>query len=390
MALTNVVNDITSALEQKDYVYGIFLDLSKAFDTVDHTILLHKLYIYGLRGKVHSWISNYLQNRLQYVSVNSTTSSSQHVVCGVPQGSILGPLLFIIYMNDITASSTKLNFTMFADDTTILYNDQNVVNGARVINTELDAVNKWLCSNKLSLNTKKTNFIIFHTIGRVIPGVEIKMNNKIIERVTETKFLGVSIHENLKWNTHINYVCSKVAMSTGVIKRLSCVFPKKILLLLYNALILPMISYANIVWGSPYNSSITNIHILQKKAVRIICKSGFRDHTPPLFHDLGIMSIFDIYQLQLGIFMYRRINNLLPQAIQFPIVYNHHVHDHCTRSASSLRNSKPRTELRKRCANYAGVKLWNTLPDHITLSDTFSIFKRRLIYCLNNRPNFVE
>ena len=165
MALTNVIVDVTCALDQKKYAIGIFLDLSKAFDTVDHNILLHKLFNYGIRGKAHDWITNYLRHRFQYVNINSTSSDLREVVCGVPQGSILGPLLFIIYMNDIDASSTKLTFTMFADDTTILYKHHDLVQGVRQVNNELITVHDWLCCNKLSLNIDKTNSIVFHTMA---------------------------------------------------------------------------------------------------------------------------------------------------------------------------------------------------------------------------------
>ena len=157
----------------------------------------------------------------------------------------------------------------------------------------------------------------------------------MIKRVTQTIFLGVTINENLKWTFHINNVCNRVAMSIGVIKRLSNVFSGKILLMLYNALILPIISYANIVWGFGQSYAIKNIHILQKRVIRIISNAGFREHTPPLFKLLDIMPIYNIHNMQLGIFMYRLVNNLLPKTVNYPVLHNYEVHEYSTRSAFS-------------------------------------------------------
>ena len=149
----------------------------------------------------------------------------------------------------------------------------------------------------------------------------------MIKRVTQTKFLGVTINENLKWTFHINNVCNMVSMSIGVIG--------KILLMLYNALILPIISYANIVWGFGQSYAIKNIHILQKRVIRIISNAGFREHTPPLFKLLDIMPIYNIHNMQLGIFMYRLVNNILPKTVNYPVLHKYEVHEYSTRSAFS-------------------------------------------------------
>ena len=217
--------------------------------------------------------------------------------------------------------------------------------------------------------------------------MNIKIKNNLIERVSHIKFLGVTIHENLNWTPHINNLCTKVARSIGVIKRLSDVFPNKILLMLYNALILPILSYANIVWGSGYNYAIQKLHILQKKVVRIIGDAGFRDHTPPLFKRLDIMPIFDVHSIQLGVFMYRLVNNLLPNTIDYPITYNYELHGYFTRSACSIHDSRARTEVRKHSLRHAGITFWNSLPQNITRSRNLSIFSSNLKKYLNSPTN---
>ena len=163
MAIMQLVDMITSAVERNETTIGIFLDLSKAFDTIDHKILLHKLEHYGFRGVVLEWFKNYLTNRKQYVSYNSCESEQKDITCGVPQGSILGPLLFILYVNNITNTSNVLEFILFADDTTILYSHPKIDNQINCINEELKEVSNWFKANKLSVDASKTNYMILGT-----------------------------------------------------------------------------------------------------------------------------------------------------------------------------------------------------------------------------------
>ena len=160
-AILDILNSIQSNMDNKLFTFGIFLDFKKAFDTVDHSILLSKLYHYGIRGPVNKWFSSYLNGRVQTAQIDKQTSSKRNVLTGVPQGSVLGPLLFLIYINDIYDSSKKLSFYLFADDTNLLYADKDLKSLESVINIELQKVCNWLNANKLTLNTKKSNFVIF-------------------------------------------------------------------------------------------------------------------------------------------------------------------------------------------------------------------------------------
>ena len=162
MALINLHDYIINALNKKLHTVGIFLDLSKAFDCIDYTILLHKLQFYGIRGLPLLWFKNYLSSRVQYVSYNNVLSEPLNVICGVPQGSILGPLLFLIFVNDLPNCSNKLRFVLFADDTNILVSHDSLQSLNNILNFELQKVSEWFYYNKLSLNTDKSNYIYFY------------------------------------------------------------------------------------------------------------------------------------------------------------------------------------------------------------------------------------
>ena len=199
-AILNIVNKIQENMDNERFTCGIFIDLQKAFDTVDHSILLHKLYYYGFRGIIQDWFSSYLINRVQSTQVGTNISNKEINLCGVPQGSVLGPLLFLIYVNDIYQSSNKFSFHLFADDTNLIYSDKNPKTLESVVNEELLKVYDWLNANKLTLNIKKSNFVIFHLPQKKLNyqiNIKIfdKKDNKYIslERKEYVKYLGISL-----------------------------------------------------------------------------------------------------------------------------------------------------------------------------------------------------
>ena len=199
MAINDFYSKVTENLDKKMHTVGIFLDLSKAFDTLNHDILINKLNSYGIRGLANSWIQDYLSERKQYVVYNGESSSYSSILCGVPQGSILGPLLFLLYINDLPRCSDLLHFILFADDTNILFSHHDPKCLETILNKELAAISNWFKLNKLSLNIKKTNFMIFKNKYNNKPDLDLKIiieNNNIVQ-VSTTKFLGVLIDDNL-------------------------------------------------------------------------------------------------------------------------------------------------------------------------------------------------
>ena len=266
LAILELQDRIAQGLASGSWCVGLFLDLSKAFDTINHKILLNKLEKYGIVGHALNWFKDYLSNRQQYTSFNNSESSVMSISCGVPQGSILGPLLFLIYVNDIKSVIKFGTPVLFADDTNILYFDKILSDISNKINKELIEVSAWFIANKLSVNTDKTKFMLFHPKRRHPPlHINITIEDKQIEEVASIKFLGVKLQENLSWKCHIDTIANKIVKVVGILNRLKHQLPEVTLLLIYTTLIQSHISYAISVWGGSPQCDIKRIHILQKK-----------------------------------------------------------------------------------------------------------------------------
>jgi hypothetical protein len=317
----HLLKDIADANDKisKDISMAVFLDLSKAFDTINHDILLYKLCHYGIRGISNKWFSSYLSNRKQYIEMNECKSPVITLTHGVPQGSILGPVLFLIYINDIS-NSTSLNLLSFADDTTIYHSDCDIDNLTLTLKHELKNIYNWLCANKLCLNVKKTQYCIFSpkNSNYEVKG-SVKINNEVINQIGKynkdecVKFLGIYIDKHLTWKEHINIISSKISRAIFAINRVKHILPHKSLKSLYYTLIHSHITYGIQAWG---NGNKKKLDILQKRALRIINKKGYRSHTDPLFKSAKILKIVDVFKLQASLCMYDLEHDLLPKSFR--------------------------------------------------------------------------
>ena len=379
LALQCLSNKITVAIDNKKYTIGIFLDLSKAFDTVNHNILLKKFEHYGIRGLALDWITSYLSGRQQFVEYNGTSSSYNDVICGVPQGSVLAPLLFLIYINDICNASNILELILFADDTNIFFSDDDISQLMNVVNSQMEKISEWFRANMLSLNEKKSNFMIFRPRQkRQTIELLLKINGQKIDNVKETMFLGVILDEYMSWKSHISHIASKISKSIGIIYKSSFYLSKSALRTLYYALIYPYIQYCIIIWGSTYPTCLYRINLLQKRVIRIINREAYDAPTDPIFKDLNILKLNDIYLLQLGIFMYKYQNNLLPINFANSFLRTDQVHNYNTRASRLFYVPSCRTNIRKFTVNYQGLCFYNSIDADIRNVASISLFQSKL------------
>ena len=360
LAALELTDRIRREMDQDKVPFSVFLDLSKAFDTLNHHILLSKLEYYGIKSIALQWFKSYLTQRQQFVEYQEVCSSTRELETGVPQGSVLGPLLFLIYMNDIHTVSDKLNFILYADDTTLTsplcsfthgtHNDVSHISSQ--INSELLKISDWLTVNKLSLNVEKTKFMVFHNYQRVIANEDIPdlmINDKKIERVSCFNFLGLTINKFMNWSSHSAKIANKISRTLGIMNRLKRYLPFSALKLMYDSLILSHLQFGITCWGFEWN----RIFKLQKRALRIMTNSKYNAHTEPLFKELEMLKVSDIFDVQCMKFWYKFVNKSLPEYFGTMFTFNNELYQIETRAQNQLhlfptRTSSVRNVLRHR------------------------------------------
>ena len=365
LAIVDLHEYFLRQFEEDNTTCCIFLDLAKAFDTVNHNILLGKLEHYGIRGIPNKLITSYLRNRKQYITQDKTKTGLEDISCGVPQGSILAPLFFTIYVNDLTYSST-LDNKMFADDTVLYASSRNLAELNIIINKEFSNVNKWLQTNRLSLNKEKTKFMLIHRPTRKpIDNFEVVIENTKLEQVGYIKYLGVYIDSNLTWKKHIEHLHSKLSQSCGMLSKIRHYVNKPALHLLYNSLVLSHINYGILAWESANKCNLKKIQVLQNRIIKLITfTEGERIKLSSLYQNLKYLKIDQIYKLEVGKFMFKYVKNILPCNFNpyFDLIES--THNHFTRQTITQKYNLNRPKLNKSKAklSYIGVLTWGKIP----------------------------
>ena len=319
-----------------------------------------------MRGVAKDWFISYLHNRKQHVSIGTYKSDDLCITHGVPQGSVLGPLLFFLYINDFSNCCSYFDFHVFADDTNLFCANSSPRVLEYLINDNLKRVSLWLHANKLSLNIDKTNFIIFHPRQKVITyQVRLHIASEQLKQVKRIRYLGVHIDSYLTWKYNLQHITKKIKRSVGILAKIRHYLPISILLQLYYTLIYPYLTYAVTTWDNTYAITLKPLITLQKKAIRLISFSEFRAHTSPLFAHLKILKFSDLIFLNNALLMYDFHENNLPSVFHDFFTPESSVHKYNTRLASkdSYYISKVRTNYGKFNIRFVGAKVWNSIDE---------------------------
>ena len=379
--LTTITEDLKKSIDEGKLTCGVFIDLQKAFDTVDLDILLKKLKLYGFRGLTNDWFSSYLLGRKQFVSLSGENSSYKNIRHGVPQGSVLGPILFLIYINDLARAIIYSKLYNFADDTAILYSDHSPKRLKKRINIDLKLLLQWLKANRIQLNVAKTEVVLFKNKSkRVDYNIKIKLDGKLIRFSKCTKYLGLLIDENLSFYNHKENIINKLRKANSALCMIRHYVPFTILRSIYFSLFQPHIHYGLQIWGQNLCPR-SRINRLQRIAVRLITFSVFNAPSKPLFMLAKIPTVSD-YVFKLNILLAHDILNLAsPVAVQQVLNIQYLPDKYLTRGKGIKLLKRPYVRTTKYGINsmrYQIVLNWNSLQKLFNDIDLASLRRIRI------------
>ena len=360
-----ISNQIQKAIDNGNNACGVFIDLQKAFDTVDHNILINKLEHYGIRGAALNWFKSYLSMRSQFVNINNTYSVTNTITHGVPQGSVLGPLLFIIYINDMHTAIKFSTVHHFADDTNLLYTNKSIKKINMHVNHDLQLLCQWLRANKLSLNADKTELVIFRSkTNKITKKLNFRISGQKIHPTTHLKYLGVYMDEYLNWDFQSTQIILKLQRANCMLSKVRHFVPINILLSIYHAIFSSHMYYGCQIWAQGTSQFITRIKNLQNKAMRLISFKPYTFETSPLYKKHKILKFQDqIYLLNI-LFTYEYLNDSLPEAFTDTFYLTNTQHTYVTRNVSNQSLTIPQVNTIKYGSNSIinkSVKDWNSL-----------------------------
>ena len=389
-ALVNMVDSWLNAIDNSKLIGIVLVDFKKAFDLVDHQILKNKLKVYGINDEALRWFDNYLSNRRQQVMINNCKSNFQSISCGVPQGSILGPLLFLLFINDLPLYTRNVHTDLYADDTTLYDMQDSMEQIENNLQSALNNLHIWCKENGMILNSSKTKVMLVTSsqkrqrLERDV--LDLKFNNDTLNSISNDKILGVFVDNNLAWTDHTKHLTKKIASNIWLLTKIKRYLSKDHRVQFYKSYIQPHIDFCSIVWGSSSESNKLKIFKLQNRACKVILDYNVNDLSEDM-KSLKIMSIYDRLYLRKAKFMFKVYSNEVPSYISenFSLRSNVNTSIHLrSMSAGCFVPPKPRTEYFKHSMRYSGCLVWNNLPDEVRNAPTIDSFHNRCLKWLVN------
>ena len=377
-ALIEIVDQIRLSIDNNQLTCGIFIDLSKAFDTVNHDILLSKLEHYGIRGNALDLFKSYLNGRKQFTVLEGNKSKTSSIDCGVPQGSVLGPLFFLLFINDLPNCCPLGKIRIFADDTNVFFHSENIEDLISTAKTIMIQLNSWFNANKLTLNANKSSFTIFKSSNKNIhlPN-SIEFLNFKIERTASIKFLGIILDQHLTWDQHINEVCNKLRSLFHVFYSIRRYLAKEHIKTLYYTLIYSRIKYGLAVYGLAGSTKLNRIQFLQNQLLKVLSCKKFRYSTDKLHNEFDLLKVQDMVNQEILTFVHNYISNSLPSAFNNYYETLASIHGVNTRHGSDLSKTRHRTKMGALSIKIHGPELWNKLNINIKSIPNVKCFRFR-------------
>ena len=380
LAITDIQNTLLRNLDNNKLTCTVFLDLAKAFDSVNHSILIKKLEKYGIRDKPLQLLISYLSNRQHLTKLNGIKSDMKLLDIGVPQGSVLGPLLFLLFINDLPIV-TDFNVKLFADDTFLSLEGDDLKTLQKKSNIELRKVSKWFSANKLTLNISKSKFMIIKRGNRkTSESFVLKFNGKKMEQCVSYKYLGIHIDQNLSWTTHVKYLCDKVSKMCGMFSKLRHCCSRELLRIIYFALVESHLQYCNIIWGNASENTLKPLVSLQEKIIRIMCFAPYeQNRMDSMFNELKLLNLNQLNKLAKVKFIYKYKNQKLPSSFDNFLTSNTNHHRYALRSqvTNEFKCIWGKTNYGMKMLQYEGAQLWNEVPLDIRSSKTLREFSKK-------------
>ena len=386
MATTEVIEYITTGLDEKKYVIATFIDLKKAFDTVNHKILLEKLYQMGIRGVAHELMSSYLENRKQSTVVNSIRSQTLTVKTGVPQGSVLGPLLYLLYVHNLSLVNLKTKYVTFADDTVLLSSHDNFEVLETLTNSDLKMYHDWLVSNNLKMNANKTVFMVFSQKGRPNPSISLHIDGATIRSVSDYKYLGLTIDNKLKFDKHIDSVRVKIASLSGALKNCAHYLTSRTKHLIYNTMIETHLRYMITVWGSAPGTELQKLQRTQNRVLIILNELHWSFPTKSLYETLNLLNIDGLRKLEECKLIYKIKHS--QTKTNMILISSSEVHNYATRQCGNFYIQQSRTNKKLNSVMTRSTRTFDSIPESMRNTSQVQFGKLAKQHLLELQNNF--